>query len=166
MQNSEKIVSLEKLASESQRLKSEGKRLVLTNGCFDILHAGHVRYLQAARERGDALAIALNGDESVRCLKGPERPINPEDDRAEVLAALQAVDYVSIFSEVRATKVIEKVRPGIYAKGGDYTPETLETSEADALKKCGAEIVILPELKGRSTSNILKRGQKKSVRSD
>ncbi|MFV0338650.1 MAG: adenylyltransferase/cytidyltransferase family protein [Chthoniobacterales bacterium] len=159
MQKSKKIMSLSELTEVSRRLKAEGKRLVLTNGCFDILHAGHVRYLQAARECGDALAVALNGDTSVRQLKGPQRPINSEEDRAEVLAGLQAVDYITIFPDVRATQVIEKVRPGVYAKGGDYTPETLEASEANALKNCGSEIVILPELKGRSTSNILKRQQ-------
>lgn len=150
-----KIVTSTELAQVSQAFAAQGKRLVFTNGCFDLLHVGHVRYLQAARALGDALAIAVNGDASVRALKGPSRPINPEADRAEVLAALGCVDYVVIFPEVRLTNVIRLVRPQIYAKGGDYTRETLNPEERDALDAAGAQIRFLPLVPGRSTTNIL-----------
>src|SRR5690606_3409009 len=108
------IVTAPELAAIRDRLDADGKRLVFTNGCFDLLHVGHVRYLEAARRLGDALAVAVNGDGSVRLLKGPTRPINPEADRAEVLAALRCVDYVVIFAEPRVTGVIHEVRPHIY----------------------------------------------------
>src|SRR6058998_1958640 len=118
---SEKIVDQDRLASIAEALRKQGRKLVLTNGCFDLLHVGHVRYLQAARALGDALVVAINGDESVRALKGQGRPLNRAQDRAEVTAALECVDRVVIFPEVRATGLIEKVRPAIYVKGGDYT---------------------------------------------
>ena len=130
---------------------------MLTNGCFDLLHVGHVRYLEQARGLGNFLAVAVNDDESVRALKGVGRPINAEADRAEVLAALAAVDFVTIFSQQRATEVIEAVRPAIYVKGGDYTPENLNPEELAALKRVGAEIKILPLVPGKSTSGLLKR---------
>ena len=130
-----KIVNANALAERAGAFRAEGKRLVLTNGCFDLLHVGHVRYLQAARALGDALAVALNSDASVRALKGEGRPINPEDDRAEVLAALECVDYVAIFSEMRATRFLERVKPAIYVKGGDYILETLDREERAALEK-------------------------------
>src|SRR3954471_17045841 len=126
---SEKLVNAEELKAIAEKLRAEGRKLVLTNGCFDLLHLGHVRYLQAARALGDALAVAVNGDESVRVLKGPLRPLNPEQDRAEVLAALECVDYVTVFPEVRATEVIRQVSPHVYAKGGDYTAESLDRDE-------------------------------------
>jgi rfaE bifunctional protein nucleotidyltransferase chain/domain len=152
-----KIVSTNVLAEKAKVFCAEGKRLVLTNGCFDLLHVGHVRYLQAARELGDALAVALNSDASVRALKGEGRPINPENDRAEVLAALECVDYVAIFSEMRATRFLEAVQPAIYVKGGDYTLETLDREERAALEKIGAEIKILPLQPGYSTSRLISR---------
>ena len=130
---------------------------MFTNGCFDLLHAGHVRYLQAARGLGDALAVGLNGDASVRALKGEGRPINPAADRAEVLAALACVDHVCVFEPVRATDLLRAVRPHIYAKGGDYTPESLDPEEAAALRAAGAEIRILQLVPGRSTTAILQR---------
>ena len=102
---------------------------MFTNGCFDLLHVGHVRYLQAARALGDALAIGLNADESVRALKGPGRPLNSAEDRAEVLAALACVDFVTIFDEPRATRLLAPVRPHVYVKGGDYRLETLDAEE-------------------------------------
>src|SRR3982074_3688579 len=139
-----KIVDLEELARHSPELRAAGKKLVVTNGCFDLLHVGHVRYLRAARQLGDALAVGLNGDRSVRDLKGAGRPINNERDRAEVLSALECVDFVSIFQETRATHFLEKVAPKIYAKGGDYTAETLNTEERAVLEKIGAEIQIVP----------------------
>jgi rfaE bifunctional protein nucleotidyltransferase chain/domain len=152
-----KIVSVEELAATSSEMRAAGKKLVVTNGCFDLLHVGHVRYLQAARKLGDALAIGLNGDESVRALKGKERPLNKEQDRAEVLAALHSVDYVAIFPEVRATQFLEMVRPAVYVKGGDYERETLNAEERAALKKSGAQICILPFVEGYSTSRLIKK---------
>ncbi len=150
-----KIVSAAELALVRDALAAQGRKLVFTNGCFDLLHVGHVRYLQAARALGDALAVAVNGDASVRALKGPTRPVNGEDDRAEVLAALACVDYVVVFPEVRVTGLIGAVRPQIYAKGGDYTPETLHPEERAALDAAGSEIRILPLVPGRSTTQIL-----------
>ena len=157
-----KIISAGELAHVSEKLRSEGKRLVLTNGCFDLLHPGHVRYLQAARAQGDALAVAINGDESVRALKGEGRPLNREADRAEVVAALGCVDHVVVFPEVRATRLLEKVRPSIYVKGGDYTRATLHPEEQAALEKIGAEIRILPFEPGHSTSGLIERMRKLS----
>lgn len=138
-------------------LDKQGKKLVFTNGCFDLLHAGHVRYLNQARALGDAMVVALNSDASVRELKGPTRPINRERDRAEVMAALRAVDAVVIFGDPRATSLIETIQPHIYAKGGDYTVESLNSEERAALDKVGAEIRILPLVAGRSTTKIVER---------
>jgi rfaE bifunctional protein nucleotidyltransferase chain/domain len=137
------------------RLRQAGKKIVLTNGCFDILHAGHVRYLQAAKMLGDVLVIGLNSDTSVRLLKGESRPINCQEDRAEVLAALSAVDYVVIFSERTAENLIQRVAPDIYVKGGDYTIAAIP--EAPLVKQLGGEIVIIPEVVGRSSSNIISK---------
>lgn len=152
-----KIIDLEELANRSREFRDAGKKLVVTNGCFDLLHVGHVRYLQAARALGDALAIGVNGDRSVRELKGDNRPINNENDRAEVVAALGCVDFVTIFQEVRATRLLEIVGPAIYAKGGDYTTATLNAEERAALEKIGAEIRIIPFEKGYSTSRLLEK---------
>lgn len=157
-----KIITASELARVSQEFARQGKQLVFTNGCFDLLHVGHVRYLQAARALGDALAVAVNGDASVRALKGPARPVNPEADRAEVLAALACVDYVVIFPEVRVTNVIRLSKPQIYAKGGDYTPETLNPEERAALDEAGSQIRILPLVPGRSTTGILAAASCKS----
>ena len=148
-------------AGELARLRDEmdaaGRRLVFTNGCFDLLHAGHVRYLRQARALGDALAVGLNSDRSVRELKGPDRPLNAQADRAEVLSALGCVDYVVIFDGKRATEVLRKVRPHVYTKGGDYTPESLDAAERQSLDAAGAEIRILPLVPGRSTTSVLER---------
>lgn len=152
-----KIVNAERLGAIGKEMREKGGKLVFTNGCFDLLHAGHVRYLRAARALGDALVVAINGDESVRVLKGEGRPLNSEADRAEVLAALECVDYVIIFAEVRATHLLEKARPAIYVKGGDYTRETLDAEERAALERIGAEIRILPFEKGHSTSSLIKK---------
>jgi formyltetrahydrofolate-dependent phosphoribosylglycinamide formyltransferase len=138
-------------------LEKQGKKLVFTNGCFDLLHAGHVRYLQQSRALGDALIIGLNSDASVRELKGPTRPLNREHDRAEVLAGLRAVDGVVIFSDKRATGLIEAIQPHIYAKGGDYTPESLDPGERAALGKARTQIQILSLVPGRSTTKIIER---------
>jgi D-glycero-beta-D-manno-heptose 1-phosphate adenylyltransferase len=152
-----KIIAVDELAQRARELRAAGKKFVATNGCFDLLHLGHVRYLQAARALGDVLAVGLNGDGSVRELKGIERPINNEGDRAEMLAALSCVDFVTIFPETRATRFILAAQPAIYAKGGDYTSETLDPEESEALRKIGAEIRIIPFEKGYSTSLLLKQ---------
>lgn len=149
------LVSAAELRVERDRLAARGARLVFTNGCFDLLHVGHVRYLQAARALGDALAVGLNADASVRILKGPDRPINNEADRAEVLAALACVDFVTIFAEPRATALLAAVRPHVYAKGGDYTLETINAEERAALEAAGAEIRFLPLVPGRSTTRLI-----------
>lgn len=151
------IVEADELARIRDAMEQAGRRLVLTNGCFDLLHVGHVRYLQQARHLGDALAVGLNSDASVRELKGAGRPINAQGDRAEVLAALGCVDYVVVFEGKRATELFRKVRPQIYAKGGDYTPETLDAGERAALEEGEAEIRILPLVPGRSTTATLGR---------
>jgi rfaE bifunctional protein nucleotidyltransferase chain/domain len=155
--SNEKLKSPAELARACAEMGAQGKRLVFTNGCFDLLHVGHVRYLQAARELGDALAVALNGDASVRALKGDSRPINPEQDRAEVLAALECVDFVTIFPDVRVTNVVRQVRPHIYAKGGDYTVESLNPEERAVLEEAGAEIKILPLVPGKSTTSVVEK---------
>lgn len=152
-----KILSLPKMMAEAERLRASGRRLVFTNGCFDLLHVGHVRYLRAARALGEALLVALNGDQSVRALKGPTRPINTEADRAEVLAALGCVDYVTVFHEPRVTEVIRAVRPDIYAKGGDYTVESLDPAERGALEEVGARVEILGLVPGRSTTAVIEK---------
>ena len=152
-----KIITAEQLATAGKEMRDENRRLVLTNGCFDLLHVGHVRYLQAARALGDALAVAINGDESVRALKGNGRPLTREADRAEVVAALECVNYVVIFMEVRATDLLDQVRPAIYVKGGDYTQDTLDGGERDALGRSGSEIRIVPFEKGHSTSSLIEK---------
>jgi rfaE bifunctional protein nucleotidyltransferase chain/domain len=153
----EKLKSIAELAAISARFAGQGKRLVFTNGCFDLLHAGHVRYLQQARTLGDSLLVALNGDSSVRLLKGPARPLNGEHDRAEVLAALACVDYVTIFQSERVTDLVRAIRPQVYAKGGDYTVDSLNPEERGALEEVGAEIRILPLVPGRSTTAIIEK---------
>jgi formyltetrahydrofolate-dependent phosphoribosylglycinamide formyltransferase len=150
-------LSLVEAAHLRDDLDRRGRKLVFTNGCFDLLHAGHVRYLNQARALGDALLVAVNSDASVRALKGPTRPVNPENDRAEVLAALRAVDGVVVFHEERATRLIEAIRPHVYAKGGDYTVDSLNPEERAALDDAGCAIHILPLVPGRSTTATLQR---------
>jgi len=150
-----KIISVQQAAEEVERLRGSGRRLVFTNGCFDLLHVGHVRYLQAARERGDALLVAVNGDVSVRALKGPSRPINGEADRAEVLAALGCVDYVTLFYTPRVTELIRVVRPAVYVKGGDYTVDSLDPEEREALREVGSQVEILALVPGKSTTAVI-----------
>ena len=156
----EKLKPVAELAEISAQFAARGKKLVFTNGCFDLLHPGHVRYLQQARALGDALLVALNGDVSVRALKGPTRPINSELDRAEVLAALACVDYDTIFHTERITDIARTIRPQVYAKGGDYTVESLDPGERTALQEVGAEIRILPLVPGKSTTAILEKWQR------
>ena len=136
-------------------LRAGGQRIVFTNGCFDILHAGHVRYLNAARALGDCLVLGLNSDASVRRLKGPQRPINNEQDRAEVIGALRSVDYVTIFDEPTAAELIALVKPAVYAKGGDYTLDTLP--EAKIVQSYGGRVEFIDLVAGRSTTNVIER---------
>jgi len=142
--------------TETPKVRSfhEGKAIVFTNGCFDILHVGHVRYLAAARRLGDILVVGLNGDESVRELKGAGRPVNSEEDRAEVLAALEAVDHVIVFGEKRVSNLVRELAPDVYAKGGDYTAGTLDADEVAVLREIGAKIEILPLVPGKSTTGL------------
>ncbi|MEY2439289.1 MAG: D-glycero-beta-D-manno-heptose 1-phosphate adenylyltransferase [Verrucomicrobiota bacterium] len=152
-----KVIDLDQVAAQTRELRAAGRKLVVTNGCFDLLHVGHVRYLQAARALGDVLLVGINGDRSIRELKGPDRPINNENDRAEVVAALACVDLVTIFPEVRAVRLLENAAPAVYAKGGDYTVATLNPEERAVLEKLGAEIRIIPFEKGYSTSGLLQK---------
>src|SRR4051812_6219788 len=152
-----KIVDLHGLSRKAKELRGAGKKLVATNGCFDLLHVGHVRYLRAARALGDALLVGVNGDRSVAQLKGDGRPLNNERDRAEVLAALEDVDLVVVFQELRATEFLRAALPAIYVKGGDYKIETLDPDERAMLQEVGAEIKIIPFEKGYSTSSLIDR---------
>ena len=136
-------------------LRKGGQKVVFTNGCFDILHAGHVTYLEKARSFGDCLVLGLNTDASVRRLKGSERPINNEQDRAEVVGALRSVDYVVLFGERTAETLIAKVKPDVYAKGGDYTLDTLP--EAKIVQSYGGRVEFIDLVAGRSTSNVIEK---------
>ncbi|MCX8052121.1 MAG: D-glycero-beta-D-manno-heptose 1-phosphate adenylyltransferase [Chlorobi bacterium] len=149
------IVTWEELARLLAPLREAGKRIVFTNGCFDILHRGHVEYLAAARALGDVLVVGLNSDASVRRLKGPSRPIVGEDDRAAVLDALRWVDFVTIFDDDTPATLIELVQPDVLVKGGDYTPETVVG--ADTVRRRGGKVVIVPLLPGRSTSALVEQ---------
>jgi len=151
----DKILPLEALPAWRQQLRAQRRRLVATNGCFDILHAGHVAYLEAARAQGDVLLVGLNRDASVRALKGPDRPVNPEQDRARVLAALACVDAVCLFGEERATHFLELAQPDVYVKGGDLTVDQIPLAERQAVAAGGGTILIMPLVPGRSTSAIL-----------
>jgi rfaE bifunctional protein nucleotidyltransferase chain/domain len=148
-----KIIDRREVSTVAAQLKAAGQTVVFTNGCFDILHAGHVRYLAAARELGNRLIVGLNSDQSVRRLKGPERPINPAEDRAEVMAALAAVDYVVIFDDPTAEGLVDEIKPDIYVKGGDY--HTKDLPEATVAAKYGGRTVLIPEVPGRSSSRII-----------
>jgi rfaE bifunctional protein nucleotidyltransferase chain/domain len=153
----EKLKTAGELASIRDAMEAQGRKLVFTNGVFDLLHVGHVRYLQQARALGDALVVAVNGDDSVRALKGPTRPINGEQDRAEVLAALECVSYVTIFPGTRVTELVAGIRPQVYAKGGDYTVETLNPEERGALEAAGSRICILGLVPGKSTTATIEK---------
>lgn len=149
------LIAREDIEKFCEVLRKGDKRVVFTNGCFDILHAGHVRYLQKARELGDCLVLGLNSDASVRRLKGPGRPVNNENDRAEVIGALKSVDYVTIFDEPTASELIALVKPAVYAKGGDYTLDTLP--EAKIVQSYGGEVAFIDLVEGRSTTNIIEK---------
>ena len=151
----EKMLSLEALTERCRRLQAQGQRIVLTNGCFDLLHVGHVRSLRRARALGDALVVALNSDDSVRAFKGPGRPIVPEQRRAEVLAALACVDYVTTFGEPMADRVVAALRPQVYVKGGDYAGCRKAVPEAELVASYGGLIVFLDVEPGASTTDII-----------
>ena len=152
-----KILELEEVSDRCGKLRAAGKKIVATNGCFDLLHVGHVRYLQAARAFGDVLAVGINGDSSVRELKGTGRPLSSESDRAEILASLQCVDLVTVFPQTLATQFLAAVRPAVYVKGGDYTADTLNEEERSILNKVGAEIRLIPFEAGYSTSRLIEQ---------
>lgn len=153
----EKVIAWDQLPAWRGAFRQRGQQLVVTNGCFDLLHLGHVTYLEAARNHGDALLIGVNSDDAVRQLKGPSRPVNSEFDRAAVLAALQSVDGVCIFQEKRATRFLAHAQPDIYVKGGDYTLETLDQEERRTVEQAGGRIVILPFVPGKSTTATLEK---------
>jgi rfaE bifunctional protein nucleotidyltransferase chain/domain len=157
MQNSSsgQVMDQAEAAAWAAGLRAAGRAVVFTNGCFDLLHRGHVDYLQRARALGDALAVGLNGDASVRLLKGPGRPILPEADRAAVLAALRAVDAVVIFQEPTAEALVAALRPAIYVKGGDWGAATRTPPEAAVALAYGGRVQYIPYLPGRSTSEIV-----------
>ncbi len=158
MQNlREKIIRWEQLPAWREALRSQGRRLVVTNGCFDLLHRGHVTYLEAARNEGDALLVGVNADASVRGIKGPDRPINSEDDRAFVLAGLAAVDGVCIFTDPTALRFLTTVRPDVYVKGGDYTIDTINQEERRLVEGFGGKVVVLAGVPGKSTTGILEK---------
>jgi rfaE bifunctional protein nucleotidyltransferase chain/domain len=153
----EKLISWAALAAWREDVRARGKRLVVTNGCFDILHLGHVTYLETARNLGDLLLIGVSGDDSVRQLKGANRPVNNEQDRAAVLAALASVDGVCIFTEKAASRFLSLAKPDIYVKGGDYTLETLNQKERHIVEEAGGKISILPFVPGKSTTALLEK---------
>jgi D-beta-D-heptose 7-phosphate kinase/D-beta-D-heptose 1-phosphate adenosyltransferase len=163
MKMKEKIKEREGLLRILADLKKNGKRIVFTNGCFDILHIGHIRYLEDAKSLGDILVVGVNSDHSVQILKGPERPILPEKERAEILSGLWCVDYITIFNEPTPLELISLLQPHILVKGGDWTKET--TVGREVVERLGGEVVILPFIEGSSTSNlvetILKRYEKR-----
>jgi len=150
-----KILSLDELAAAARGLRASGQRLVFTNGCFDLLHVGHVRYLAAARLEGDALAVGVNSDASVHRIKGPRRPIVPEAERAEVLAALACVDFVTVFTEPDPLRVILAVQPAVLVKGGDWPEEAV--IGAEEVKRNGGRVVRVPVVEGAGTSRIIDR---------
>jgi glycerol-3-phosphate cytidylyltransferase len=150
------ILRLDELSSWRSSLASD-RLLVVTNGCFDILHLGHLDYLEKSKSLGFYLLVGVNGDESVRQLKGPSRPINTEFSRAKLIDGLKPVDAVCIFPEKLASNFLSVARPDIYVKGGDYTPETLDKEEKSVIDSCGAKITIIPFLKGFSTTQTLNK---------
>jgi rfaE bifunctional protein nucleotidyltransferase chain/domain len=152
-----KVLTLKQATRWAAAARARGQQIVATNGCFDLVHFGHVSYLQRAKKLGDLLVVGLNGDHSVRQLKGAHRPLVPQKQRAAVLAALACVDAVVIFPQVRAHRFLAAVRPDVYVKGGDYRPETLVGRERAVLTAIGSKIRILPFVKGFSTTALIKK---------
>ena len=153
-----KVITLTELAAVRKKLKTEGKKVVFTNGCFDILHVGHTRYLKEAKKQGDILVLGLNSDESVRSLKGEKRPLMPENERADVIASLESVDYVTIFHELTPFELIEYLKPDVLVKGGDW--EEKDVVGRKSVETWGGKVVIIPEIKGASTTNIIEKVKK------
>jgi len=153
-----KILNRQDLKKELDKLRAQGKKIAFTNGCFDILHVGHVRYLRDAGKTADILVLALNSDSSVRAIKGKKRPIVPEEERAEVLASLEFIDYITIFSEQTPLDLINYLKPDILIKGGDWPEE--KVVGRDEVKKWGGRVIIIPEIAGKSTTNIVEKIKK------
>lgn len=152
-----KLVTLEELKDISANFQKHGKLLVWTNGCFDLMHGGHLLYLQHARAQGDALVVGLNSDASIRQVKGPTRPIVEESQRAKLLSSLTCVDYVIIFSDNAPLSILETIKPGVYVKGGDYTIDTINQDERRLVEGYGGKIALMPGVKGMSTTNLIKK---------
>ncbi len=150
-----KIKSEKELKKMIASLKAKGTKIVFTNGCFDVLHVGHARYLQEAKSLGDILVVAVNTDSSVKQFKGDKRPVTPEDERAEMVAALECVDYVVLFDDRLPSRILNELRPDIDVKGGDYTIDKMP--EASVVLGYGGKVKILKEVKGKATTNIIKR---------
>ena len=150
-----KVLKIDSLVDEINNLKSQGKKIISTNGCFDILHVGHVRYLQKSAALGDILVVCLNSDRSVKALKGDSRPLNNENDRAEVLAALGCVDFVVIFDEDTPVNYLAQIKPDIHTKGGDYDINTLP--EAKVVMDNGGRLEFISFVEGKSTTNIINK---------
>ncbi len=148
-----KILTKEELKKILEALRRQGRKIAFTNGCFDILHVGHVRYLRVAKKTADVLVLALNSDISVRTIKGEKRPLVPQDERADVVAALESIDYVTLFDEPTPLALIEYLRPDVLIKGGDWAEENIVGR--DAVKSWGGEVVVIPETEGASTTNII-----------
>jgi len=153
-----KILDRNTLKNKLEALRKEGKKIAFTNGCFDILHVGHVRYLREAKKIGDILVLALNSDSSVRAIKGEERPLVCEEERAEVLAALEFIDFVTIFPELTPLELINYLKPDILIKGGDWPEDKVVGREE--VKKWGGRVAIIPEVEGKSTTNIVEKIKK------
>ena len=151
---SKKVYPRHQLIEILKQAKAQGKIVATTNGCFDVLHVGHLRYLQAARELGDLLVVALNSDDSVRALKGENRPLVPEDERAEMLAGLACVDYVTIFSELDPIALLSVLKPNIHVKGGDYTIE--QVIEREVVEANGGRVIVGLNVPGKSTTDLIK----------
>lgn len=149
-----KVISKQEAVEISNKIKKDNKTLVFTNGCFDILHIGHVRYLKKSASLGDFLMIGLNSDSSVKKLKGPTRPVNPESDRAELLSELNFVDYVVIFDETSPSELLKEIKPSLYTKGADYTLDTLP--EKSAIEEYQGSVAFIDLVEGKSTSAIIK----------
>jgi D-beta-D-heptose 7-phosphate kinase/D-beta-D-heptose 1-phosphate adenosyltransferase len=155
----DKILTPDSMLAERERLRAAGKRLVFTNGVFDLLHVGHVRYLAQARALGDALVVAINSDRSVRELKGPERPVFDQDERAEILAALRDVNYVVMFDDISPRGTIKKLLPDVLVKGGDYQLDEIHGREE--VEAAGGEVISLPFVPGASTTSVLQKMKRK-----
>ena len=149
------IVSQTEIVNIVQKGQSQGKTYVVTNGCFDILHVGHVRYLQTTKSLADFSVVMLNSDKSVKLIKGETRPINSENDRAEILTALSCVDYVVLFDEKSPSNLLDKIKPNVYTKGGDYSLETLP--ERDVIVRNNIKVEFIKFVEGKSTTNIINK---------